>query len=291
MLRRNARLRKEFVYRKSLEGKERQLYEKKMKIRECVEQGKPITTELKREEELLRKELDLEDERTREYGNVQDGVNDDEYKNSIEAKILLTTSRDPSSRLVQFCKELKLLFPTSSRINRGSQVLQDLVQLGKSSEFTDVVIVHEHRGEPDGLVISHLPFGPTAYFGISDCVMRHDVKDANLPKVSEQFPHVICENFVSNLGKRTANILKHLFPSPKETSKRIITFANSLDFISVRHHTYEMPKGPKSVQLNEIGPRFELRLYQIKLGTVDQDDADIEWSLRPFMRSAKKQRL
>ena len=291
MLRRNARLRKEFVYRKSLEGKERQLYEKKMKIRECVEQGKPIPTELKREEELLRKELDLEDERTREYGNVQDGVNDDEYKNSIEAKILLTTSRDPSSRLVQFCKELKLLFPTSSRINRGSQVLQDLVQLGKSSEFTDVVIVHEHRGEPDGLVISHLPFGPTAYFGISDCVMRHDVKDANLPKVSEQFPHVICENFVSNLGKRTANILKHLFPSPKETSKRIITFANSLDFISVRHHTYVMPKGPKSVQLNEIGPRFELRLYQIKLGTVDQDDADIEWSLRPFMRSAKKQRL
>ena len=291
MLRRNARLRKEFVYRKSLEGKERLLYEKKRKIRECLEEGKPIPTELKREEERLRKEVELEDVNTREYGNLEKGVNDDEYKNAPEAKILLTTSRDPSSRLLQFCKELKLLFPTSSRINRGSQILPDLVDLGKTSEFTDIVIVHEHRGEPDGLVVSHLPFGPTAYFGISDAVMRHDVKDANLPKVSEQFPHIICENFTSELGKRTANILRHLFPRPKEKSKRVVTFANSVDFISVRHHTYDMPKGPKSLHLNEIGPRFELRLYQLKLGTVDQDDADIEWSLRPFMRSAKKRRL
>ena len=32
-------------------------------------------------------------------------------------------------------------------------------------EHNEVVIVHEHRGEPDGMVICHLPFGPTAYFG------------------------------------------------------------------------------------------------------------------------------
>ena len=144
MLRRNARLRKEFIYRKSLEGKERLLYEKKRKIRECLEEGKPIPTELKREEEQLRKEVELEDVHTREYGNLEKGVNDDEYKNAPEAKLLLTTSRDPSSRLLQFCKELKLLFPTSSRINRGSQILPDLVELGKTSEFTDIVIVHEH---------------------------------------------------------------------------------------------------------------------------------------------------
>ena len=31
--------------------------------------------------------------------------------------------------------------------------------------FSQVVIVHEHRGEPDGMVVCHLPFGPTAYFG------------------------------------------------------------------------------------------------------------------------------
>jgi len=37
MLRRNARLRHEFLFRKSLEGKEQELYEKKRKIRQALE--------------------------------------------------------------------------------------------------------------------------------------------------------------------------------------------------------------------------------------------------------------
>jgi hypothetical protein len=37
MIRRTARLRREFIYRKSLEGKERELYEKKRTIRQCLE--------------------------------------------------------------------------------------------------------------------------------------------------------------------------------------------------------------------------------------------------------------
>ena len=35
------------------------------------------------------------------------------------------------------------------------------------------------------------------------------------------------------------------------------------DYISFRHHTYEMPKGVKSVALKECGPRFEMKLYQV----------------------------
>ena len=40
LLRRNARLRKEYLYRKSLEGKEAEQYEKKRKIRKALEEGK-----------------------------------------------------------------------------------------------------------------------------------------------------------------------------------------------------------------------------------------------------------
>ena len=73
MLRRNARLRREFIYRKSLEGKERELYEKKRTIRQCLEDGKVIPTELRREESKLREELAMEDTRTATYGaNVVD---------------------------------------------------------------------------------------------------------------------------------------------------------------------------------------------------------------------------
>lgn len=59
MIRRTARLRKEFVYRKSLEGKERELYEKKRKIRQCLEEGKVIPTELRNSEASLRTEIAL----------------------------------------------------------------------------------------------------------------------------------------------------------------------------------------------------------------------------------------
>lgn len=46
------------------------------------------------------------------------------------------------------------------------QVISEIIETCRAHDFTDVVLVHEHRGVPDGLIISHLPFGPTAYFGL-----------------------------------------------------------------------------------------------------------------------------
>lgn len=71
----------------------------------------------------------------------------------------------------------------------------------------------------------------------------------------------------------------------------MVTFANQKDFISFRHHKYEMPKGPKSLNLIECGPRFEMKLYQIKLGTMDQQHAENEYIIRAYVRSAKKAKL
>ncbi|KAJ4978332.1 hypothetical protein NE237_009112 [Protea cynaroides] len=290
MLRRNIRLRREYLYRKSLEGKERLLYEKKRKIKEALEEGKPIPTELRNEEAALRQEIDLEDETTA----VPRTNIDDEYANATEKdpKILLTTSRDPSAPLTQFVKELKFVFPNAQRMNRGGQVISEIIETCRAHDFTDVVLVHEHRGQPDGLIVCHLPFGPTAYFGLLNVVTRHDIKDRkSIGTMPEVYPHLIFNNFSTKLGQRTANILKHLFPVPKPDSKRIITFANQSDYVSFRHHIYEKPGGPKSIELKEIGPRFELHLYQIKLGTVDQTEAQTEWVIRPYMNTAKKQKI
>jgi U3 small nucleolar ribonucleoprotein protein IMP4 len=75
---------------------------------------------------------------------------DDEYFRAgmIDPKILITTSRDPSSRLQQFAKELRLIFPKSQRINRGNNVISELVSACKSNDVTDLIILHEHRGVP-----------------------------------------------------------------------------------------------------------------------------------------------
>jgi U3 small nucleolar ribonucleoprotein protein IMP4 len=79
---------------------------------------------------------------------------------------------------------------------------------------------------------------------------------------------------------------------PKPDSKRVITFANNQDFLSFRHHVFKKTMiGSREIELQECGPRFELQLYQIKLGTLEQKEAENEWVLRPYMNTAKKCRV
>ncbi|KAH8550659.1 anticodon-binding protein [Umbelopsis sp. PMI_123] len=282
MIRRNTRLRREYLYRKSLESKERATFERKQQIKEAIEQGKPVPTELRNTGDTMKADLPFDEAQTEPTSHV-----DDEYARAgiYDPKILITTSRDPSSRLQQFSKEMRLVFPNSQRINRGNHVMKEIVDACRANEVTDLIILHEHRGQPDGMVISHFPYGPTAYFSLHNVVLRHDIKDQGT--VSEAFPHLIFHNFNSKLGNRVTNILKYLFPVPKEDSKRVMTFSNDSDFISFRHHVF-VKTGHKDAQLAEVGPRFEMRLYEIKLGTVDLTDADSEWHLTPFTRTAHK---
>ena len=145
-------------------------------------------------------------------------------------------------------------------------------------------MLHEHRGVPDSMVISHLPYGPTAYFSLSNVVMRHDIP--NVGPVQEVYPHLIFHNFTTKLGKRLESILKYLFPVPKPDSKRVMSFVNSEDYVSFRHHVYTGPDN--KIELCEVGPRFEMRLFEIRQGTLEQNHTNIEWKLRPYMNTAKK---
>jgi U3 small nucleolar ribonucleoprotein protein IMP4 len=124
------------------------------------------------------------------------------------------------------------------------------------------------------MIVSHFPHGPTVYFTLSNVQLRHDIGNYKESTVSEQYPHLIFENFSSKLGERIRDVLKYLFPVPKEDNKRVMTFANENDFISFRyviriqgnrefmvlfrHHVFvKIP--PRDVQLAEVGPRFEMR--------------------------------
>lgn len=93
----------------------------------------------------------------------------------------------------------------------------------------------------------------------------------------------------SKVGKRLYQILQALYPVPKPESRRVITFANNNDYISFRHHMYRR-EGGKTV-LEEAGPRFEMRPYEIRLGTLDNDDAEKEWVLRPYMNTSRKKQV
>ncbi|KAL3904535.1 MAG: hypothetical protein SGPRY_011251 [Prymnesium sp.] len=116
MLRRNARLRREYLYEKAQNAKESATYERKRKIKEAVELGKPVPTELRHEADRLRELNELDDVA---HEKPADDV-DSEYVNAgvRDPKILITSSLDPSSKLTQFLKEMKLVLPNSHRMNR-----------------------------------------------------------------------------------------------------------------------------------------------------------------------------
>jgi len=170
-------------------------------------------------------------------------------------------------------------------MNRGNHVIRELVSASKKHGITDLIVIHETRGIPDGLVVSHLPYGPTAYFALVNVVTRHDI--VGLETMSTVSPHLIFHNFSTDLGKRVSCIFRYLFPPTKEESKRVITFANQDDWISFRHHIWTKA-GFKEVNLNEIGPRFELQLYKIRLGTIEMEEADNEWVLRAYQNTTRK---
>ena len=68
--------------------------------------------------------------------------------------------------------------PTPAAARARTQVIGELVESCRGHDYTDLVMVHEHRGEPDGLVVCHLPYGPTAYFGIYNTVRREGLGDS-----------------------------------------------------------------------------------------------------------------
>jgi U3 small nucleolar ribonucleoprotein protein IMP4 len=72
-------------------------------------------------------EMELDDDKTlAPRTHIDDEYEEAKYR---DPKLLMTTSRGPSQRLLQFLKEVKLIMPNSLRVNRGSYVLKDLVKI------------------------------------------------------------------------------------------------------------------------------------------------------------------
>jgi len=56
------------------------------------------------------------------------------------------------------------------------------------------------------MIVSHFPYGPTAYFTLNNVILRHDIPDRGT--VSEAYPHLIFNNFTTKLGTRVSIQIK-----------------------------------------------------------------------------------
>ncbi|MES1902031.1 MAG: snoRNA-binding rRNA-processing protein imp4, partial [Paramarteilia canceri] len=227
-LKRDIRKRKEYVYRKSIEIQNEAIAKKKKLIKEAIETGQDLPSEVRDDAIELAKQMQFDDD-------AADGANDhldDEYRLAgiEDPKIVVTTSSKPSRALKQFSKEVCLIFPNSQKLNRGNADMKSLLKACTNNRVTDLVLLSETHGKPDGMIISHLPYRPTAYFTLYNVVMRHNLEE-KAPGVSRSYPHLIFQNMTSKIGQRFANILKFMFPLPGLNSSRTVCFYNNNDLI------------------------------------------------------------
>ncbi|KAM3194385.1 hypothetical protein ACQJBY_070825 [Aegilops geniculata] len=105
-------------------------------------------------------------------------------------------------------------------MNRGGQVISEIVESCRAHEITGLILVHEHCGQCDGLIVCHLPLGPIAYFRLLKVVTQRDIKDKKaMGKMSEGYPHLMLGNFTtkgpSSLeGRFGGSLLSLLSPPP-----------------------------------------------------------------------------
>lgn len=88
---------------------------------------------------------------------------------------------------------------------------------------------------------------------------------------------------------------------PQFRGRRVATFHNQRDYIFFRHHRYifdekevkPTKKGEKERQevrtkLQELGPRFTLKLMSLQKGTFDTRGGEFEWVRQPDSEANRK---
>lgn len=68
------------------------------------------------------------------------------------------------------------VFPNATYYKRQGYPLKKIVQYAKAREFTDVVVINEDRKQINGMLVTHLPDGPTALFRITNLKLSEDIE-------------------------------------------------------------------------------------------------------------------
>jgi len=218
-------------------------------------------------------------------------------------KILITTRPRPSRELFHFVGDLMQVIPNAFFYPRKSFEVKAICKHAEEGGFTHVFILSEKYKACNGLLVSHLPCGPTVFFKVSN--VTPGAKIAHHGQPTAHVPELILNNFNTRLGHRVGRFLGSFFPhAPEFRGRQVVTFHNQRDFLFVRHHRYVFdekkaksvpeinnPKKIKSAgdgskaiaaggiraRLQELGPRFTLKLRWLQEGTFDTKFGEYEW--------------
>ena len=162
-----------------------------------------------------------------------------------------------------------------------SQMIEEM----KKEKYTDLIVIGERHKEPYTLTMIHLPDGPTAYYRLSSIRSAKSIRNHGNP--TSHPPELIMNHFNTMLGVTVGRFLTSLFPPrPEFRGRQVVTFHNQRDFIFFRRHRYIFNTTEK-VSLQELGPRFTLKLYAIQKGTYQVKDGEYLWIRKKGMNTRK----
>jgi ribosome production factor 1 len=191
----------------------------------------------------------------------------------------------------------------------GQKNFTHLMVLGEKSKVCNGMIISHLRrtAAASGGDGEYECAGPTAFFKVSNVITSSDVPDHG--SATSHVPELVLNGFSTRLGHRVGRFLGSLFPHNAQfQGRQVATFHNQRDYIFVRHHRYifeeskevivekkekandeneeedsTSPSKKKSekkktkARLQELGPRFTLKLRWIQEGTFDTQFGEYEW--------------
>ncbi|EPZ32707.1 Brix-domain-containing protein [Rozella allomycis CSF55] len=284
------KMKREEVYHKlkSLKNKEklkRRLLRKKLE-KECEdpsllpEKEKPKTQETKREhDETI---VDPADEEV-----LQDEEQDEfaDYFSGKPPKIIVTTSKRPSKNVYLFSEELSDVLPNAELRRRENFDIDEIMKVAIENDYTDIIVVNEDKKEPNALLLIHLPYGPTAFFRLKSIRSGKSIKGHG--RSTGHYPELILNNFNTRLGHTIGRMFASIFPQmPDFKGRQAVTLHNQRDFIFFRRHRYIFDSD-KKVSLQEIGPRFTLKLKWLQKGLFNPKSGEYEWYHKPDLDTSR----
>jgi ribosome production factor 1 len=152
----------------------------------------------------------------------------------------------------------------------------------------------------NGMTISHLRqhnetglAGPTAHFKVSNVLTSQNIPHHGAS--THHIPELNLHGFATRLGQRVGRLLGSIFPHDAQfQGRQVATFHNQRDYIFVRQHRYIFDEANEkqrakieakkvegqplvNTRLQELGPRFTLKMRWLQEGTFDTKFGEYEW--------------
>ncbi|CAG8436722.1 6387_t:CDS:2 [Ambispora gerdemannii] len=258
------KIKRDEVYNRQLQEKNRQKLA--LKLRRQKEEAKDPEKKKERLAQNVPKTL----ENTREYdetivsGEDQEVIEDETsdefsqyFREGVVPKLLITTSKMAAKSVYEFAEELVDVFPNSQFVKRGKQfTIKQIVEFCNNRGFTDIMVVNEDKKCSNAITLIHLPDGPTAYFKLTSIKLSKQIRGHG--RSSCHKPELILNNFNTRLGHTVGRWLQALFPHvPEFQGRQVATFHNQ-----------------QRVDLQELGPRFTLKLKWLQKGAFEKNARD-----------------